>query len=201
MKILRDESGHVLLGLVTDAQPATKPTEPQRPVQPTVEPDQPSAGVPAVDTALRPTPHSCFHCSWCDAILTLPHDRLGLAFAAPVLRRIDARSIGTVCSSCQHVAGYSLFRGAYGYDTRHKLAPVQPAGVTVLVDMLRCDEETCTYPLPFFLTSDGPLTGAAVKDLGLSWDWDNLTCASGHRIRRPIWLYDRKPLVFPPQLK
>lgn len=189
MKILRDETGQVFLGIATDTQTATTPTT-----------SQPVAPIPAAPGA-RPTQHCCFHCSSCDAIINLPHDRLGLTFAAPVLRRTDARSIGTVCNSCHRVAGYSLFRGAHGYDTRHKLDAVQPAGKTVLVDILHCDEETCTNPLPLFLTSEEELTGEAVKELGRSWEWDDLTCASSHRIRRPNWLYERKPLIFPPQLK
>ena len=196
MKILRDETGHLLLGLATDNQSATKPTEPP-PVSLSVE--EPGRA-PEVSRA-RPTQHCCFHCRYCDAVISLPHDGLGLAFAAPVLRRTDVRSVGAVCSECHHVAGYSLFRGAHGYDTRHKLEAASPAGNTILVAMLRCDEETCTHPLPLFVTAEGELTGNAVKDLGKAWDWDELTCASGHRIRRPIWLYDRKPLIFPPPLK
>ena len=155
----------------------------------------------ASPSTARPTQHCCFHCRYCDAVISLPHDRLGLAFAPPSVRRTDVRAIGVVCESCHHVAVYSLFRGTHGFDTRHKIVPMPPAGKTLLVDMLRCDEETCTHPLPLFLTAEGDLTGDAVKDLGKSWDWDELTCASGHRIRRPAWLYDTKALVFLPQLK
>lgn len=196
MKILRDETGQVILGLATDTQAAAAPSD----SQPAASFQEEPRAVPAARTA-RPTPHCCFHCRYCDAVISLPHDRLGLAFAAPVLRCTNVRSVGAVCGTCHHVAGYSLFRGAHGYDTRHKLAAVHPAGNTILVDMLRCDEETCPHPLPLFVTAEGALTGDAVKDLGKAWDWDGLTCAHGHRIRRPMWLYDRKPLIFPPPLK
>ena len=189
MKILRDETGEVTLGLATNTQTAATPFNPE-PIPPA-----------AASRTVRPTQHCCFQCNSCEAIISLPHNRLGLAFAAPVLRRTDVRSIGTVCPSCHHVGVFSLFRGACGYDTRHKLAAVEPDGNTLLIDMLRCDEETCAHPLPLFLTSQGELRGEAVKELGRGWEWAGLTCASGHRIRRPNWLYDRQPLIFPQALK
>ncbi len=195
MKILRDETGQVFLGLATNTQTVKPSTDPQ----PGADITAPAA-VASTSTA-RPTQHCSFYCRYCDAVLFLPHDQLGLAFAAPVLRRTSLRAIGAVCGSCHHVAVFSLFRGIPGFDTRHKLAAVPRVGNTVLVDMLHCGEESCDHPLPLFVTSEDRLTGDAIKEQGQAWDWDQLTCASGHRIRRPVWLYDRNPLIFPQPLK
>lgn len=191
MKILRDETGQVLLGLATDTQAAATNH------QPTAR----SGERMAPTSAARPTQHCCFHCHYCDALISLPHDKLGLAFAAPALRRTDLRAIAAVCGACHHVGIYSLFRGTHGYDTRHNLALMPAAGEAVLVDVLHCNEETCAHPLPLFVTADGALTGDVVKDDGKGWDWSELTCAAGHRVRRPGWLYDTRPLNFPAPLK
>ncbi len=201
MKILRDETGQAFLGLATYTQGAVSQSNSQPAVPNMRMADGGSSASSASSSTARPTQHCCFYCQYCDALISLPHDRLGLAFAAPVLRRTDVRAIGTICGSCHHVAIYSLFRGTNGFDTRHKIAPLPPTGKTLLADMLHCDEETCTHPLPLFVTAEGELTGDAVKDLGKAWDWDGLTCASGHRIRQPMWLYDTRSLHFPPQLK
>jgi hypothetical protein len=157
-------------------------------------------GKPAESVALSAMQHCCFYCSSCAAIISLPHDRLGLMFAGPAIRRVNVRSIATVCSSCRLVAGYSLFRGAYGYDTRHKLASIQPVGATTLVDWLHCTEVSCEYPLPLFVHSEAPLTGEMMQEIAKVWDWDELTCMSGHKILRPAWLYEKKSIAFPTQL-
>ncbi len=201
MKILRDETGQAFLGLATYTQTAVRPTNSQPAAAEMRMADAGSFASSASSSTARPTQHCCFHCQYCDAVISLPHDRLGLAFAAPAVRRTDVRAIGTICGSCHHVAIYSLFRGTHGFDTRHKIAPMPPTVKTLLVNMLHCDEETCTHPLPLIVTSEGgELTSDVVKDLGKAWDWDGLTCASGHRIRRPAWLYDAKPLIFLPPL-
>jgi hypothetical protein len=121
-------------------------------------------------------------------------------FAGPAVRRVNVRSIATACPSCRHVAGYSLFRGGFGYDTRHKLTIVKPVGTTALVDWLHCEEESCAYPLPLFITSEAEVTGDSIKEFARSWDWQDLTCVSGHPIRLPIWVSDKAPHQFPAQL-
>ena len=191
MGIWNDESGNALLGLVAEAPNKGDSSG----AGPYVEPAR------GLQLEVRATQHCCFFCSWCAAIISLPHDRLGLMFAGPAIRRVNVRSIATVCGSCSHIASYSLFRGGYGYDTRHKLAAVHPVGTTVLADWLRCEEKSCAYPLPLFVASEGELTGDTVKDLARNWDWEGLTCASGHPILRPAWLYEKGPLQFPAQLK
>jgi hypothetical protein len=151
--------------------------------------------------AMRATQHCCFYCQWCAAIISLPHDQLSMMFAGPAIRRINARSLATVCRSCHHVATYSLFRGANGFDTRHKLAAIHPAGTTVLAGWLQCEEPTCAYPLPLFVASETELTGEMVKNLARNWEWKGLTCASAHPIHPPRWLLGEEPLNLPAQLK
>ena len=131
----------------------------------------------------------------------LPHDKMGMAFAGPFLRKIETRSIGAVCGACAHVAGFSLFRGCYGFDTRNKLVDVAPNGKTALVDWLQCEEPTCTFQLPLFVTTENELTGERAKELAASWDWSELQCIAGHKIKAPLWIYERAPYELPKLLK
>jgi hypothetical protein len=135
-------------------------------------------------------PHCCFYCSWCASPILLPHDSLGLPFGGPLIRRIEARSIGTVCGSCNHAAVYSLFHGCTGYTTRHKFVPARPKGRTVLLDWIRCDERTCESPLPFFVTLEDEASENRIKEQSAQWLWEGLKCTVGHEIQPPRWLSD-----------
>jgi hypothetical protein len=200
MKFLRDESGHVLLfpsirgrhfhSKQTDATTAATPDAPPEPIR-----------IELKGSLLPPTQHCRFYCQNCGEQILLPHDKMGMAFAGPFLRKIEARSIGAVCGACAHVAGFSLFRGCYGFDTRNKLVDVAPNGKTALVDWLKCEEETCTFPLPLFLTTEDELIGERAKEFAASWDWRDLECTAGHRIKAPAWIYDRKPYELPRLLR
>lgn len=138
-------------------------------------------------------PHCCFYCSWCEAQILLPHDGLGFAFGGPPIRKIEARSIGTICGSCAHVGTYSLFRGCQGYNTRHRFLPVRPQGRTVLLDWLPCEAESCVFKLPFFVTYDDDLTEENLKEWAPKWLWSDLTCSVGHVIQPPKWLFEVRP--------
>lgn len=138
-------------------------------------------------------PHCCFYCSWCGAQILLPHDSLGFAFGGPQIRKIEARSIGAICGSCAHVGTYSLFRGCQGYDTRHRFVPALLLGRTVLIDWLQCEEETCIFKLPFFVTYDAVLTEENLKEWAPKWLWNDLTCSVGHIIQPPKWLFEMRP--------
>jgi len=138
-------------------------------------------------------PHCCFYCAWCASPILLPHEGLGLPFGGPLIRKIEARSIGTVCLACGHAGTYSLFRGGQGYNTRHKFVPSHTAGTTVLLDQLHCMELTCVFPLPFFVTFDEKFSEANVKEFAVRWIWDDLTCSVGHVIQAPTWLNEHGP--------
>lgn len=137
---------------------------------------------PAIETKI---PHCCFYCRWCGATILLPHEGLGLPFGGPLIRRIEARSLGTVCGNCGHVGVYSLFRGSQGFNTRYKFVPWRPEGKTVLVAWLHCGEPTCTFPLPFFVTLEDDAPEERVKELAAGWNWEELTCTAGHEIVPP----------------
>jgi hypothetical protein len=139
------------------------------------------------------SPHCCFYCAWCASPILLPHESLGLPFGGPHIRKIEARSIGTVCLACGHVGTYSLFRGAQGYDTRHKFVPSHCVGNTVLLDRLHCIEPTCVFPLPFFVTFDEKFCESNVKEFAVRWIWGDLTCPAGHAIQTPKWLNEPGP--------
>ncbi|HUB31316.1 MAG TPA: hypothetical protein VL967_16535 [Terracidiphilus sp.] len=135
-------------------------------------------------------PHCCFYCAWCGSPLLLPHDSLGLPFGGPLIRRIEARSIGTVCGTCNHVGVYSLFHGCAGYNSRHRFVAARPHGKTVLLDWIRCDERTCASPLPFFLTLEDESAYTKIHDNATSWLWEGLMCTGGHEIQPPRWVSD-----------
>ena len=112
----------------------------------------PAVTVPAV------TSHCCFFCQWCSSPILLAHDQMGLPFAHPSLRRIEVRSVASVCRSCNHVASYSLFRGCSGFDTRHKLMLAPTAGKTILLEWLQCDASSCPFRVPLFVNFDDDLS-------------------------------------------
>ncbi|MGO9436873.1 MAG: hypothetical protein ACLPH3_22750 [Terracidiphilus sp.] len=163
---------------------------PAPPFSSIVEPELPHHSLLPIETEI---PHCCFYCSWCASPILLPHENLGMPFGGPLVRKIEARSIGTVCISCGHTGTYSLFRGSQGYDTRYKFVPARHTGMTMLLDWLPCLESTCVFPLPFFVTFDESFYEANVKELAARWSWENLTCSVGHEIQAPRWLFEPGP--------
>lgn len=182
MKLLRDESGYVLVlrrPRFMVAGEAAAPAEKQ------------DKHVPAALPATRPVaaacsmPHYCFYCIWCGNPIMLPTDRIGSPFGNPDARKIEAQTIATVCLHCHHIANYSMFRGCRGYDTRHRIMHSQVSGETVLLNWLRCVEPLCQSRLPIFATKD-PENGIEENDAA-AWTWDDLTCSLGHTVK-PIAL-------------
>jgi hypothetical protein len=196
MKLWNDQSGNALVFAIAPEEKSASLQELSR-----RSAEVAPATFLGTGSSVRMTQHCCFHCTWCEAIISLPHDRLGLVFGGPAIRRYSARSIATVCGACHHVGGYSLFRGCAGFDTRHKLSPAPVAGITRLVDLLRCEEATCAFALPLFVTSERALTSEAAQELAKGWAWEGLKCATGHHVHPPAWVADGKPLRFPAELK
>jgi hypothetical protein len=172
MKRLLDESGYVLVlrkpYTVVGGKEVEKDAGPASLIQ-----------VP-VAAATCSIPHCCFTCAWCQEPILLPNDRIGSPFGNPDARKIDVRSIATVCHACRHVGNYSMFRACKGYDTRHKVIHATNAGRTALLQWLQCVEKTCTARVPLFVRFNQD--GSAEEAAG-AWIWDDLTCASGHRIK------------------
>lgn len=157
--------------------------------------------MPGMSERRPAVPHCRFFCRWCGTVILLPHERVGLPFGAPYLRRIQVRAVAAVCSSCGHVSDFSLFRGSPGFDTRHSLVPAEPRGIVTLVDWLKCQEETCSYPLPLFAETAEPLAAEAVPELAAHWDWGEVTCAMGHPILAPLWIFGRAPYQSPASIR
>jgi hypothetical protein len=153
-----------------------------------LEPEAPRRIISSIEI-----PHCCFYCVWCASPILLPHESLGMPFGGPPVRKIEARSIGTVCPACSHVASYSLFRGSAGYNTRHKFVPSRNLGTTMLLDWMPCEETSCVFPLPFFVKFDEKINEANVKESAAHWFWDDLTCSVSHVIAAPKWLYEPGP--------
>lgn len=179
MKILRDERGEVVILPAPSFGTRGEAVVREKSFGWFKKP-APAAPIPI---AVRATAHCCFFCKWCDTQILLPHERLGMAFGNPVTRKIDVRSIATVCPSCNHVAPYSLFRGCNGFDTRHKVMDVPASGKTIFIDWLHCEEETCPFQVPFFLKLDGDISEAGGRLMSAGWLWKEVACASGHRIQ------------------
>lgn len=176
MKGLLDESGYVLV--LRRPYLVVSGMDPQ---------EQECASVSRAEEVRAPqaascsVPHCCFACAWCAQPILLPNDRIGAPFGNPDARKIDVRSIATVCHRCRHIGNYSMFRSCRGFDTCHKIVHAPNHGRTALLHWLRCEESTCPARVPLFARfgEDGNVEEASVA----AWLWDDLTCASGHRIR------------------
>ena len=178
MRILREEDGYVLV-LRRPALEILGKAEEREQKTPAAKP---APVIPEVSCAL---PHCCFYCSWCGEPILLPHDRMGSPFGAAAARKIDVRSIATVCAKCKHIGNYTMFRGSKGFDTRHKIMLARSNGSTVLLNWLQCEEKTCPARVPLFVRLDHESEEQASQPA--EWLWDELTCVSGHRIK-PIAL-------------
>jgi hypothetical protein len=178
MKLL-DDSGYLLVLPTSDSsQNKTSAVEMRTPISTMAD----RANIPQV--VARPTvSHCCFYCKWCGSPILLPHDRIGSPFGNPSVRRIEVRSIAAVCDACNHVDCYSMFRACRGYDTRHKMVNVPLTGNTELLGWLQCEEPTCTFKVPLFVTLQGSLSEEEVKMLTKCWFWEQVTCVSGHPIQ------------------
>lgn len=190
MRFLREDRGELL---VMPSREQTPPSVAPGAVAP--------AAAPHTTPHRAATPHCRFFCRWCGSVILLPHERMGLPFGGPYLRRIEVRSVATACEACGHVSNFSLFRGSPGFDTRHGLVPVEPRGELVLLDWLKCAEESCSYPLPLFAQPKAPLIAEDVPELASRWNWDELVCAMGHRILTPTWVFGRPVYRFPAQIR
>ncbi|MGA8089115.1 MAG: hypothetical protein WCA10_17705 [Terracidiphilus sp.] len=176
MKLLRDENGYVLVmrrpSLLVTGKTAEEESSAIQPVQADRKVEAPVCSVP----------HCCFYCAWCGQPILLPNDRIGSPFGHPDARKIDVRSIAAVCHNCKHIGNYSMFRACRGFDTRHKIMHSPIKGQTVLLHWLQCIERTCPDRVPLFATLDGD-TPTGEAEAG-EWLWAELTCASGHPIRK-----------------
>lgn len=176
MKLLRDESGYVLVlrrpqlvlvGKADEKEPEAAQTAKAQPAKPRT-----SCAVP----------HCCFYCSWCGEPILLPNDRIGSPFGNPDARKIDVRTIATVCHNCKHIQNYTMFRGCRGFDTRHKIVHAPSEGTTSLLNWLECEEPRCTTRLPLFVNMESDPSEMVSE--AAAWFWDGLMCDKGHRIRK-----------------
>lgn len=174
MKLLRDESGYVLVLGRPHLAVVGRVEEKEQ------ESPAPARELPAVSRASCALPHCCFYCSWCGEPILLPHDRIGSPFGNPDARKIDVRSIATVCAKCKHIGNYTMFRGLRGYDTRHKIMLTIGGGTTFLLNWLECTEKTCMARVPLFVRFDQE---HPEETQVTEWLWDELTCAHGHGIK------------------
>jgi hypothetical protein len=175
MDILRDESGYVLIlrrpRLWVDGNAAEEAVTPVQPAKEAVVAPEPTCAVP----------HCCFYCSWCGEPILLPNDKIGAPFGNPHVRKIDVRSIATLCNACKHIGNYSMFRACRGFDTRHRMVHAPNSGSTMLLNWLQCVESTCPARVPLFVRFERD--PAEVASEVASWMWDDLTCALGHPIK------------------
>ena len=190
MKLLRDESGYVLVMPRPQVLAGAKAAERD------LDAVQPIRAENAVARPVCSVPHCCFYCGWCGQPILLPNDRIGSPFGHPDARKIDVRSIATICNHCRHVGNYSMFRACRGFDTRHRIMHSPIKGQTVLLHWLQCVERTCPDRVPLFMNLDDD--GRSSQE-ATGWLWEELTCASGHVIRQiPIDSSCQLPVRTPP---
>ena len=176
-KFLFDESGYVLVMQRPQIFPGVETVEKEL-----------TLGLPVktvgavIETPSCAVPHCCFYCGWCGHPVLLPNDRIGSPFGNPDARKIDARSIATVCGNCNHIGSYSMFRACQGYDTRHRIMHSANSSNTVLLNWLQCVEDTCTARVPFFLRIEQGIAPEEIEPA--KWLWDGVACASGHCIKQ-----------------
>lgn len=186
-KLFSDESGYVLVlqrPQLFPGRAAEKELSTKLPVR--------EVGV-VVEAPRCVIPHCCFYCAWCDHPVLLSNDRMGSPFGNPDARKLDVRSIATVCLHCKHICNFSMFRACRGYDTRHKIMHTANSGDTLLLNWLHCVESTCTARVPFFVKMENGENPEAMRTE--EWLWDELTCASGHAIKQvPLDATVRLPL-------
>jgi hypothetical protein len=176
MKKLLDESGYVLVLRKPYLVVGGKNTATNNGFAPQIE------GLSAPQAARCSVPHCCFVCAWCGEPILLPDDRIGAPFGNPYARKIDVRSVATVCHACRHIGNYSMFRACRGFDTRHMIVHAPKNGRTALLHWLQCEESTCAARVPLFVRFDED-EGAEESDAA-AWLWDELTCALGHPIKK-----------------
>lgn len=176
MKLLRDESGYVLVLRRPQLVLVGKADE-------KVEEVPAATNAVAANPRVRcSVPHCCFLCGWCGEPILLPNDRIGSPFGNPDARKIDVESIATVCQKCKHMGNYTMFRGRRGFDTRHKIVHAPNEGTTALLNWLECEEPKCTARLPLFVKLERDPAEMIAETAG--WFWDGLMCDKGHRIRK-----------------
>ena len=176
MNFLGDESGYVLVMRRPSLLVGGKTVEKESSAPQSAQADR------IVETPVCSAPHCCFYCAWCGQPILLPNDRIGSPFGHPDARKIEVRSIATVCHNCKHIGNYSMFRACRGFDTRHKVMHSPIKGQTVLLHWLQCVERTCPDRVPLFARLDDDAPPGEAEAGG--WLWDELTCASGHPIRQ-----------------
>jgi hypothetical protein len=126
-----------------------------------------------------------FHCKSCEYTMSLRAETLGHTFGTPKLRLLDADSVAIACPKCKHVSNYSLLRGSPGYNPQDDVGWGRPHMETVPLEPLRCEVEGCTTPLPLFAMWSATATEEVRKADRSTWQWENLHCPLGHRIKTP----------------
>lgn len=191
-KLFSDESGYVLVLQRPQFFPGSKTAEKELSTELPIR----EVGV-VIEAPSCVIPHCCFYCAWCDHPVLLPNDRIGSPFGNPDARKLDVRSIATVCLHCKHICNFSMFRACRGYDTRHKIMHAPNSGDTLLLNWLHCVESTCTARVPLFVKKEN---GDHADEIHPEeWLWDELSCASGHAVKRvSLDATVRLPLRTPP---
>src|SRR5262245_22913089 len=128
-----------------------------------------------------------FHCKTCDKPILLPFETLGRTLEDLALQSRDASLVAVACHHCQRVHTYALTNTApLTNDAEDKEILSNQSGGMEFVATLLCDAEGCDTPLPLFAQWSATTTPAQKQTAADTWTWADMTCQSGHPIRKPL---------------
>jgi uncharacterized Zn-finger protein len=117
----------------------------------------------------------------------LPSETLVRTLEDLALPSKDASLVAVACHYCQHVHTYALTNMEPPADDAEGMETGSNRGADMeFVATLLCDAEGCDIPLPLFASWSGTTTPAEQQTAAAAWRWTDLTCPSGHPIRKPV---------------
>jgi uncharacterized Zn-finger protein len=128
-----------------------------------------------------------FHCKTCHKPIPLPSETLERTLEYLALSVKDASLAAVACHHCNHVHIYALKNTEPLTDDAAGVEPAsdESSGMEFVASLL-CDAEGCDAPLPLFAEWSATTTPAEKQTAAAAWRWADMTCQSGHPIRKPV---------------
>lgn len=128
-----------------------------------------------------------FHCKTCHEPILLPFETLGRTLEDLAFRSEDASLVAVACHHCQHVHTYALTNTEPLTDDAEGMEiPSNQSGGMERFATLLCDAEGCDAPLLLFAQWSATTSPAEKQTAAAAWTWADMTCQSGHPIRKPV---------------
>jgi uncharacterized Zn-finger protein len=128
-----------------------------------------------------------FHCKTCHKPILLPFETLARTLEDIALQSKDASLVAVACHHCSHVHTYALTNAEPLTDDAKGMEILSnQSGDMEVVATLLCDAQGCDTPLPVFAQWSAATTPAEKQTAAAAWTWADITCQSGHPIRKPV---------------